>query len=556
MNTFLALFKKDVAALLNLRRLAREQSLFKICFVLLFGVALLAGLSLAFLDGFRFIGALGGVGVMLVHRLFALFFFGLGLMLVISNIITTYTTVLRSPEIPFLLACPAAPGVLLLHKWRETTWISAWAFFCVIIPFVWAFAYYERLPSLFMVWTIIFSLPFVFLHAGIGLLLALCIFRWLPRLAPWVWGLVLLAALAVWWGVDLFAGYKQGGDDMVFVMARLVPGLNLAAFPLWPSRWVAEGIMALARGQAWRGSMLFGVLLAQTLLLGLLIELAGRRLLVGTWLRLQEAVPRAPKMAVCPFLSPARRLGFLAPDLRAMIIKDWLVLARDPAQWIQGLFFFGLLALYFFNLRNLNYHLLSPVWRNLIVFLNMFSLAAVMCSFCSRFVYPQISLEGQAFWIVGMAPTTFGRVMRAKFLAALTGMLSLSVGLMAVAVALLDVTTLQRAAALLVAVAIAFALCGLATGLGAIFLDLRQRNPMAIISGFGGTLNLALSLLFIGAAILPFGMLFHLHTLGRIGGGLFRAGLAVAAGWLVALTLLAVWLPLALGHKRLMTREY
>ncbi|MBU4285322.1 MAG: hypothetical protein KKD76_00325 [Verrucomicrobia bacterium] len=554
MHALAALLRKDQRVLRNLRTLAREQSVFKVVFILMFAGGLLAGLWYLFLDGFRFLSALGGIGVMLIHHLFALFFFGLGLMLILSNIITTYTTVFHSEEIPFLLCRPLVPGEILLHKWLETTLISSWAFFFIIIPFIGAFAWHERLSVIFILWTFLFSIPFVLLYAGVGTLLTLLILRWAPRWRPQVWvgaAFLVLIGFVVW----MLAGAgRPVTDDAAFILERFVPGLKLAAFRLWPSAWVAEGIMALSRNQWLRGGLLFGVLLANVLMVGLLIEGVGNAWFVQAWQR-TRAVGRRARRA-CRAMALETRLAFLAPDARALVVKDLRTLLRDPAQWIQGLLFFGLLALYFFNLRNLHYHLLSAVWRNLIVFLNMFSLSAVMCSFCSRFIYPQLSLEGQAFWLIGLAPTTMGRVLKIKFLASLAGMLTISVVLMAVSTALLDVGWRVWVTAMGLAVAMSLGLCGLAIGLGAVFLDLKQRNPMAIISGFGGTLNLVLSLAYMAAAILPFGVLYHYYTQGRIGLRVLREGTAAATVWLIVITLAAVLLPLLAGRRSLMKRDY
>ena len=554
MHALSALLRKDQRVLRNLRRQLREQSAFKVAFILLFAGGMLAGLWYLFLDGFRFLSALGGIGVMLIHHLFALFFFGLGLMLILSNIITTYTTAFHSEEIPFLLCRPITPGEMVLHKWLETTLLSSWAFFFIIIPFIGAFAWYERLSVFFILWTFLFSIPFVLLYAGVGTLLTLMILRWAPRWRPHVWvGVAFLALIG--WGVWMLVGAGQTKtNDGAFILERFVPGLRLAAFPLWPSAWVAEGIMALSRNQWSRGVLLFGVLLANVLLVGLLIEGVGNAWFVQAWQRTRASGRRTRRTGRVLVLET--RLAFLAPDTRALVVKDLHTLLRDPAQWIQGLLFFGLLALYFFNLRNFHYHLLSAVWRNLIVFLNMFSLSAVMCSFCSRFIYPQLSLEGQAFWLIGLAPTTMGRVLKIKFLSALVGMLAISVVLMAVSTALLDVGWRVWVTAMGLAVAISLGLCGLATGLGAVFLDLKQRNPMVIISGFGGTLNLVLSLVYMAAAILPFGMLYHYYTLNRIGINALRLGTAVAVAWLIGITLAAVFLPLVAGRRSLMRRDY
>ena len=79
---------------------------------------------------------------------------------------------------------------------------------------------------------------------------------------------------------------------------------------------------------------------------------------------------------------------------------------------------------------------------------------------------------------------------------------------------------------------------------------------MAIVSGFGGTLNLLLSLGYIVGAILPFAMIFHWNALKALSGGMFTRGLAVAAAWLAALTMLAVFIPILIGLRNLRHREY
>jgi hypothetical protein len=89
-----------------------------------------------------------------------------------------------------------------------------------------------------------------------------------------------------------------------------------------------------------------------------------------------------------------------------------------------------------------------------------------------------------------------------------------------------------------------------------VFLDLKQRNPSAIVSGFGGTLNLVLSLGFLIATILPFGLIFHLDTTFGLSVQTRRIALAVATGWLGIITLLATVVPLWLGVRSLNNRDY
>jgi ABC-2 type transport system permease protein len=556
MREFLALLKKDLRATRNLCRVAQEQSSFKIGFILVFAASILFGLWALFAEGFWFLDSLGGIGLMLVSRLFALFFLGLGVMLALSSILTSYTTFFRSPETAFLFLKPMGMGQIALYKTLQSAVYCSWAFFFTIIPFIGAYARHEKLSVFFSLVTLLFSIPLVLLCSGIGSLLCLVGARWLPR-GKWLWSMVilLLTGVAIWGTRAAAASSAAGEEDATLFLSRLIPGLRLASNSLWPSWWVAEGIMALARGQWGRGLMLWSVLFSNVLGIGMLIEIAGRAYIYPAWQRV-NASGEIVKRGGTSLGSLDRALRFLRADTRALILKDVRTFLRDPAQWSQGLIFFGLLGLYFLNLRNLHYHMLPAEWRNVIVFLNVFSVSAVLCSLGSRFVYPQLSLEGHSFWIIGLSPVGMRRVLASKFALAVAGMMSMSVTLMYFSTRMLLVPPSVQIVALGVAVATSLGISGLSTGLGALFLDLKQPNPAAIVSGFGGTLNLVLSLLFICGAVFPFGLLFHFRYMGRLGEHELQQGLVVASLWVVLLTLLATFIPLFLGGRSLRSREY
>ncbi len=556
MYHLLIFLRKDWGILSNVIRAGRRQSRFKQIFIACFALGLLAGLWRLFLDGFRFISALGGIGTLLIQRLFSLFFFSLAAMLLVSSLITAYAVLFRAAENPSLVLSSVPHGRRILHQWLEITLISAWAFFFMIVPFVGAFVMHERLPLLFIFWTGLLSLPFVFLCCAAGVLLTLAAVRWLPRLHPaWI-GLALAGTAGWWWWRHAASAAPPHADDAVFMLARLVPGLRLAAYPLWPSHWVAEGILALGRGDWARGAGFSAVLLTNLLMAGLLVDRLGQAWFYQAWQRTLAPRRRRSVRQPADRFRAETLLWFLRQDYRALVLKDWRQLMRDPVQWTQGAVFFCLLAVYFLNLRNLNYHLLTPVWRNLIAFLNIFSLAAIMSSFCSRFVYPQMSLEGHGCWILGLSPVSIGRMLLVKFAAAWIVLLAVGAGLLILSSTLLNATPGVRALAAGLAAAMSAAFCALATGLGAIFMNLRQRNPVVILSGFGGTLNLALSLAYMIAAILPFAALYHWFYLERLDAQSLHRGLWAAGAWLAVLTSAATVVPLALARRSLLHREY
>ena len=555
MSTTSALFKKHTWHVRNLGRIVRSQSNFKWMVVLGFAALFEGGMWVLFLDSFRFLDRLGGAGGIIIGRLFSLFFLGMGLMLVLSSLVTAYASVFRSEEIPFLLVRPFAMREIVLYKYLEASLLASWAFFFIIVPFVGSYAWHERASPLFAVWTVLFSVPFLALCSALGTLVVLLGVRWMPRHRLLTDAALVLGgvALLLAWVLTRHMYREAAASD--FSIAQLVPGLRLSSNMLLPSAWVADGIVSLASGRWLRGCLLWGVLASSAAMAIVALEWVGELTFYEAWQRVSGS--RAARNRVASMAPWLRRVLRRCPDdLRAMVVKDVRTFLRDPMQWSQALIFFGMLALYFGNLRSFRYDALADNWRSLIAFLNVFSVSAVVCSFGSRFVYPQISLEGHGFWVLGLSPTTLRRIVWVKFWSSFATLWAVSLALTLLSTAMLRLDWPSRVAALGLVSAVALAVSALSTGLGALYADLRQRNPAAIVSGFGGTLNLVLSLGFMLAVILPPGLLFHLDSVGVLEPRQTAGWLALAALWTAALTIVATVVPLRVGMRSLERRDF
>ena len=94
-----------------------------------------------------------------------------------------------------------------------------------------------------------------------------------------------------------------------------------------------------------------------------------------------------------------------------------------------------------------------------------------------------------------------------------------------------------------------FSLTGLSVGLGVLYPNMKETNPGKIVSGFGGTLCLVLSFLYILASAL-------LLAAGTAG---FHARIDWIVGSIAifsALSLLVGWLPMKLGLRHLEKLEF
>ncbi len=191
----------------------------------------------------------------------------------------------------------------------------------------------------------------------------------------------------------------------------------------------------------------------------------------------------------------------------------------------------------------------QPSWKNLITFFNLGATSLILATLTTRFIYPSFSLEGRTFWVLGLAPIPRATIFRARFWSSLAGAVMVTEALMLLSNHILEVSgplTLVTCGAL---VLMAGVLVSLALGLGAVFPDFSQDNPARIASGFGGTLTLVLSLIYIAVVVGALALAWQIRV--RYSAGEQLRLLLAAAGFVLVLSLAGIWLPCRLGIRAL-----
>jgi len=197
--------------------------------------------------------------------------------------------------------------------------------------------------------------------------------------------------------------------------------------------------------------------------------------------------------------------------MRLLTLKDLRIFRRDPVQWSQFLIFFGLLLLYFVNIRRFSYDVVYIGWVNMVSFLNLAVVGLLMSTFTTRFIYPMLSLEGRRFWILGLMPISRDTILWSKFFFAVGGATLPCCGLVLLSDIMLRVAPMVLVSHQLTCVILCVGLAGIAVGLGARLPNLREQSPSRIAAGFGGTLNLVVSALYIVAVVLLTAMPMHFY---------------------------------------------
>ncbi|HUT10693.1 MAG TPA: hypothetical protein VMY42_09365 [Thermoguttaceae bacterium] len=511
----------------------------------------------------------------MVRDVFEMFFGALTVMLVFSSAIILYGSLFRSREIAFLLTIPARVQRVFLHKFQETLVLSSWGFLLLGSPMLVAYGIVAAAPWYYFAMLPVFMLAFVYIPAGIGALFCLAIAYKAPGNQVRVLILAGIAAIAlacwfVWSLVNSPAHRVLTPDWFQEMLDRTKPSEGR----LLPSWWLSTGLLEAAR-RVWSESVLFLVVLIANALFcrQLAVWFAGR-----VYRPAYCALRVAPQRRRRPVAARVDRIvfllaGFLSRPMRLIIVKDLRLFRRDPVQWSQFLIFFGLLGLYFLNVRVFGYDMQDLGWLNMVSFLNLSVVGLLMATFTTRFIFPLVSLEGRRFWILGLLPVRRETVLWGKFLFAAGGSILPCSGLILLSDVMLRVPPMILASHQLTCMILCVGLSGIAVGLGARLPNLREQSPSRIAAGFGGTLNLTISTLYILAVVLLTAVpshfyLAHTHLVTRHGraAGVLSQRAAIDRWlefWLIAgtigsvvLGILAVVIPLRIGFKAFRRMEF
>ncbi len=141
--------------------------------------------------------------------------------------------------------------------------------------------------------------------------------------------------------------------------------------------------------------------------------------------------------------------------------------------------------------------------------------ALILSTFTSRFIFPLLSLEGRNFWVLGLLPLSRASILWGKFAFAS----GISLVATEVLVVLSDLMLRMRPAMIALHMGMVAVLClglsGISVGLGARLPDLKESDPSKIAAGFGGTLNLLVSLVFIFTIVTALALPCHLYFAGQ-----------------------------------------
>src|SRR5689334_8332290 len=183
-------------------RAVREQSRLLTAIILLFLSGYLVLSFALFFKGLKFVASFPGLGTVLTERLLYILFAFLFLLLLLSNMVISYTNLFRNRETTFLLSLPVPTQSIFQWKLIESTLLASWAFVFLIAPLLGAYGLTRGVAWHFYMVTPVLILLLIVLPGVAGSFVAVNVARYLDRrvfqILVLLFVMVLLGGTA-WW---------------------------------------------------------------------------------------------------------------------------------------------------------------------------------------------------------------------------------------------------------------------------------------------------------------------------------------------------------------------
>ena len=465
--------------------------------------------------------------------------------LTFSGVVTALSTFFLSDDLRLLMGAPVSAGRLFMARFTRTLGQASWMVIFFMAPILLAVGVASCAPPGFYVTAALAVVPFVVIPVAIGAGMTLLLVNVLP--ARRARDLLMLTSLLFAAAIVLTLRFIQPErlmrvenlPDVTDFFATLQSPIT----PLLPSFWAGEVLFAGLQGGSdlLHGAALWTTALAFTAVLAA----ADRRWHFAGYSRSQES-PKARVTSLRIVDAVAHALP-LSTVRRQLLVKDVKVFLRDVSQWLQLLPLFALVLLYLYNFRALDLEripYMSGVMKNVYALVNLGMAGFVVATVAVRFVFPAVSAEGAAFWLVRTSPITMRDFLWSKFWTGLVPMVLFTELLTIAANEFMGVDPFLKAVAAVAVILMTFAMVGLAVGLGARYPRFGA-DPNQVAGSYGGVAFMILAVLYIIAMIVLIGWPSAMWLFSRVRSyplSAFREAMMAASLLLAAALSIATWL--------------
>jgi ABC-2 type transport system permease protein len=439
--------------------------------------------------------------------------------LAFSGIVASLSTFFLSDDLRLILAAPVAARRVFLARFARTVAQAGWMVVVFLLPVLAGVGVAKCAPWSFVATAVLTVVPFVVIPVALGSAVTLLLVNVFP--ARRARDILMLMGLVFAISIVMLLRFLQPERllkvESMPEVTDFFATLQSPITPLLPSFWAGEALFAGLQGG--RDLLHVAALWSTAAAIVVVVGWAFQRWHFTGFSKAQEA--RKARFTQWRMLDRLAGMLPLSQVRKHLLIKDLKVFLRDVSQWSQLLLLLALMLVYLYNFRVLDLEripYMSGFLKNVYAFLNLAMAGFVMSTVTVRFVFPAVSAEGAAFWIIRTAPISLRDFLWSKFWTGLVPVLILTEILIVSGNELLGVDPFLKRMSAIAIVFMAFALVGLACGLGARYPRFAADNPSQIAGSYGGVAFMIMAVLYILVMIVLLGWSSSLYLFSQFRG--------------------------------------
>jgi ABC-2 type transport system permease protein len=435
--------------------------------------------------------------------------------LAFSGVVTSLSTFFLSDDLRLLLTAPVPVRRLFHARFLRTVAQASWMVVIFLAPVLAGIGRARCADAGFYLTAFATTIPFAILPVAAGSLVTLLLVNTFParraRDILMLMGLLFAASLVIL--LRFIRPEQLMRVESLPDLTDFFSTLQSPVTPMLPSFWAGESLFASLKGSAdW---LHLGALWLSAGAALVVTRMANERWYFTGFSRSQEA-PKA-RFTELRALDAVVSLLPWTPVRKQMLVKDLKVFLRDVSQWSQLLLLLALVLVYLYNFRVLDLQripYMAGFLKNVYAFVNLAMAGFVMATVAVRFVFPAVSAEGAAFWIIRTSPVSLRDFLWSKFWTGLVPVFVLTEMLTVAGNELLGVDPFLKVMAAVAIGLMSVALVGLAIGLGARYPRFGS-DPTQVAGSYGGVAFMIQAVLFVIVMIALLGWPSSIYLLQR-----------------------------------------
>jgi ABC-2 type transport system permease protein len=522
------------------------------------GVAFWVGAFFIFYRVLTYFRGIEEFGDILARKLLSMVIMTFFSLLVFSSIVAALSKLYLSRDLVLVHSLPAERGRIFLARWIESTIDSSWMAILFSMPVFLSYGVVYK-SGVFYYWMAGMTLiPLCFIASSLSVLLVLIGAAFLPagriRALFVFMGLLFVVAMIV--AFRLMRPERLVNPESFATLVLYLKEMETSGSPFLPTTWAFDSLSAALANL--KGKALFHLLLSLscTAALYYIVNWTAGIVYFNGYTKAQTSSERLLVHKKTLHQHRLRLFNMIPRPIKALAIKELRTLFRDQTQWTQLFLVAALIVVYLYNFSVLPMEqakIRTIYLQNLFSFLNMGLAAFVLVAIVARFVYPAVSCEGDAFWIVRAAPLELRKFLWVKFFVYYIPLLALAEILIVSSNILLQVTPFMMALSIVTIFLTTPGIVALGIGLGAAYPDFHSENPSQSVTSFGGLLFMLLAAGFIALVIIleagPVYQFFMADIHGRSLSALHLIWLIVSFALVLLASTLSVALPMRFGKR-------